>query len=255
MPVTIADAQAAANTDLRLIRGGVITGAVLEEDGEPLVRALVSVQRYQYVQGQRQLTPAGADQTDDGGQYRVFGLPPGDYYVSVRAAGLGQGGGRGFQPVPAGIAPAGGRGGPPGGGVAAFAVPGTAAEPESTGYAPTYYPGVVSAPEAGKVNVAPGQEVGGIDFQNQLVPLATVGGIVAGADDVVPVMLVPQDASGTRPAGGQGPSGRTQADGTLAISNVPPGRYLAVARSGGRNNDSRSAVQSIVVNGQNLGGV
>ncbi len=134
-------------------------------------------------------------------------------------------------------------------------MPGTAAEPESTGYAPTYYPGVVSAPEAGKVNVAPGQEVGGIDFQIQLVPLATVGGIVAGADDVVPVMLVPQDASGTRPLGGQVLSGRSQADGTFAISNVPPGRYLAVARSGGRNNDSRSAVQSIVVNGQNLGGV
>src|SRR5258708_8572099 len=132
MPVTIADAQAAANTDLRLIRGGVITGAVLEEDGEPLVRALVSVQRYQYVQGQRQLTPAGADQTDDRGQYRVFGLPPGDYYVSVSAAGLGQGGGRGFHPVPPGIAPAGRRGGGPGGRGRVVALPPPAPPPRDS---------------------------------------------------------------------------------------------------------------------------
>ena len=46
-------------------------------------RALVTVQRYQYVGGERQLRPAGGDQTDDRGQYRVFGLPPGEYYVSA----------------------------------------------------------------------------------------------------------------------------------------------------------------------------
>jgi hypothetical protein len=75
-PVTIADAQAATNIDLRLTRGGVITGTVQDEDGEALPRAIVSVQRYQYVGGERQLRPAGGDQTDDRGQYRVFGLPP-----------------------------------------------------------------------------------------------------------------------------------------------------------------------------------
>ena len=115
---------------------------------------------------------------------------------------------------------------------------------------------MVSAPEAGKVTVAPGQEVSGIDFQIQLVPFATVSGVVAGADDIVPVMLVPQDASGSGPLGGQTMNGRTQADGTFSISNVPPGRYIAVARSGGRGGgDPRIGMQSIVVNGQNVGGV
>jgi hypothetical protein len=50
-------------------------------------------------------------------------------------------------------------------------------------------------------------------------------------------------------------TGRSQADGTFAISNVPPGRYVAIARSGGRNNDPKTAMQSIVVNGQNIGGL
>jgi hypothetical protein len=105
------------------------------------------------------------------------------------------------------------------------------------------------------VTVGPGLEVSGIDFQIQLVPFATVSGIVSGADDVVPVMLMPEDAGGRGPLGGPMLTGRSQADGTFAVSNVPPGRYLAVARSGGRNSDPRTGMQSIVVNGQNITGV
>src|SRR5206468_5450232 len=109
-PVTLADGQELATIDLRVVRGGVITGRVLDEDGEPLARAVVTVQRYQYVRGERQLSPAGGDQTDDRGQYRVFGLPPGDYYVSATAGGLAQFLGRGLQ-VATGAFAAGGRGG------------------------------------------------------------------------------------------------------------------------------------------------
>src|SRR5262245_36280451 len=76
-PVEVADNQAIANIDVRLVRGGVITGRVLDEDGEALARALVTVQRYQYVRGERQLTPAGGDQTDERGPYRGCGLAPG----------------------------------------------------------------------------------------------------------------------------------------------------------------------------------
>src|SRR5262245_41287648 len=148
-PVEIADNQAVANIDVRLIRGGVVTGRVLDEDGEALARALVTVQRYQYVRGERQLTPAGGDQTDDRGQYRVFGLPPGEYYVSAATTGLGEMLGRGLQQLAAGIA--GGRGRGPG-----FAFAGGSSDSETSGYAPTYYPGVASAPEAGKVTLAAG---------------------------------------------------------------------------------------------------
>jgi carboxypeptidase family protein len=252
-PIQLVDGQDASSVDLRLVRGGVITGRVLDEDGEALARALVTVQRYQYVRGERQLAPAGGDQTDDRGQYRVFGLPPGDYYVSASAGGLGQLIGRGLQQLAAGIAGGGrgGRGGPVDGGFAGFALN----EPEATGYAPTYYPGVVSAPEAGKITVAPGQEVVGIDFQIQLVPFATVSGIVAGGDQAAAVMLMPQDTGGLGPLGGQVLAGRSQADGTFTIANVPPGRYVAVARSGGRGDDQRVGTQSVVVNGQNIGGL
>jgi uncharacterized GH25 family protein len=90
VPVDLTDGQQAANIDVRLSRGGVVTGHVLDEEGEPLARAMVTVMRQQYVRGQKQLTSAGADQSDDRGQYRIFGLPPGDYFVSASAGGLEQ---------------------------------------------------------------------------------------------------------------------------------------------------------------------
>jgi uncharacterized protein (DUF2141 family) len=261
-PVVVAEAQGIENIDLRLTRGGVITGRLMDEDGEPLARALVTVQRYRYVAGERQLTPAGADQTDDRGQYRVFGLPPGEYFVSASTAGLAELLGRGMQQLAAGIGALGGRGGGGRGGAGlgggALAALGVSDEPEASGYAPTYYPGVVGAPEAGKVNVAPGQEVGSIDFQILLVPFATVSGIVGGGDgtDSVAVMLMPQDDSN----GGRGPmgapllTGRAQADGTFSIRNVPPGRYMAIARLV-RADAPATGMQTVVVNGQNIGGV
>ena len=252
-PVQVAEGQAVASVDLRLTRGGVITGRVADEDGEPLARALVTVQRYQYVRGERQLTPAGGDQTDDRGQYRVFGLTPGDYYVSASASGLSELIGRGLQQLAAGMGGRGGRGAGPG----ALAGLAASAEPEPTGYAPTYYPGVVNAPEAGRIAVAPGQEVGGIDFQIQLVALATVTGIVSGAEENVMVMLAPHESTGGPLArlGGQVLTGRMQADGTFSITSVPPGRYVAIARSRGRGGEPRVGSQQLLVNGQNIEGV
>jgi hypothetical protein len=83
-----------------------------------------------------------------------------------------------------------------------------------------------------------------------------VTGIVSGAVDVANVMLVPQDASGGLGRfGGQTLMGRGSSDGTFTIANVPPGRYTAVARSGGRSGDPRMAIQPIVVSGQNVDGV
>ncbi len=67
-----------------LPRGSVIAGRIVDEFGEPLTGAQVQVLRYAYVNGARQLRPAGqSDRTDDQGSFRVFGLPPGDYAVSA----------------------------------------------------------------------------------------------------------------------------------------------------------------------------
>ena len=229
--MTVADAQAAANIDLRLTRGGVITGHVVDEDGEALARALVTVQRYQYVRGERQLTPAGGEQTDDRGQYRVFGLPPGDYYVSATAGGLAQMLGRGLQQLAAGIGGlAGGRGGP-------RWRTRWIRRRRRTGSDRLRADLLSRRRQRARGRKGHGRARPGSGRHRLPDPARPArhrqrdrrrrrrhrAGDARAAGRL----------GGHGPLGGQMLSGRTLADGTFSISNVPPGRYIAVARSGG----------------------
>src|SRR5438552_2885306 len=119
-PLQLADGQEIKDIELRLPRGSVIAGHVYDETGDPMPGVLVRVLRYQYQQGDRRLAPAGTTQTDDQGQYRVWGLMPGDYYVDAQSrvnlpfgGPAGRGGGAGGR--------GGGPGGRGGGGAAAIA--------------------------------------------------------------------------------------------------------------------------------------
>ncbi|MEP6915463.1 MAG: carboxypeptidase-like regulatory domain-containing protein [Acidobacteriota bacterium] len=227
-PVELLDGQQLGGIDLKLSRGGVVTGRVLDEDGEPLARAMVTVLRQQYVRGERQLMPGGADQSDDRGQFRIFGLPPGDYFVSASAGGLDQ-----IRPF---IGPQ-----------------GRVDQPaESSGYAATYYPGVITTAEATRVRLAASQELTGLDFQLQIVPLATVKGVVAGGTGMVELR---PDAGGIGRGGGPGGGmrGGIRQDGSFSIPNVTPGKYTIIARTdGGPNGGARTAMQPLVVTGEEV---
>src|SRR6185295_10331660 len=114
-PLQLADGQQLKGIQFQLPRGSVIGGHVLDEDGDAMPGVIVRVMRYQYLQGERRLTPAGNAQTDDKGQYRVWGLMPGDYYVNALSRGGGNFGGPGGFPGPGGFGGFAGRGGRGGG--------------------------------------------------------------------------------------------------------------------------------------------
>jgi hypothetical protein len=88
-PLQLLDGQLLKGVDFALPKGGVISGRVSDESGDFMPGVTVAVMRYQYQQGDRRLTPAGQAQTDDRGVYRVWGLNPGDYYVSAVARNEG----------------------------------------------------------------------------------------------------------------------------------------------------------------------
>ena len=80
-PRTLGEGQTLTNVDVALPRGSVIAGRITDEFGEPIAMAQVQAQRYQYRPGgQRRLTFAGGPfvMTDDLGQFRVYGLMPGE---------------------------------------------------------------------------------------------------------------------------------------------------------------------------------
>ena len=203
-PIELADKQVMDSADFSLPRGAAITGQVFDEFGDAVAGARVQVMRYQVVQGVRRLTPAGgADQSDDTGAFRVFGLMPGDYYVSATVRAL---------PVD---------------------------DPsDATSYAPTYFPGTGSVTEAQKVTVSLGQEQSNVSFA--LLPVRTVriSGTVIGSDGrpLAGGMLAlnPSDQAGGFGGGfGGGGGNRISGDGTFTIPNVAPGSYTLTAASGG----------------------
>jgi hypothetical protein len=247
-PLQLADGQQLKAVDFQLPRGSVIEGRVLDEDGDAMPGVMVRVMRYQYQQGDRRLVPAGNAQTDDRGRYRVWGLTPGDYYVSAVARNFNVGG-RGGRGGP------GGPGGGPFGGRGGFGGP--PEEPDQLAYAPTYFPGAPSVNEAKPVAVGLGQELLDINFSMLLVRAAKITGHVTNPDGTPTtsgnVNLVTEGTT----AGGQigaNFGSRIQWDGEFSIPNVPPGRYLLRAR-GDDTETPQHASQPISVNGQDLDGV
>jgi hypothetical protein len=250
-PLQLNDGQQLRNVDFQLPRGSVIGGRVLDEDGEAMPGVTVRVMRYQYLQGDRRLAPAGTAQTDDKGQYRVWGLMPGDYYINAIARGGfgGPFGGRGGFP--------GGRGGGGGGafaGVAAGAAAGAASEPDNVNYAPTFYPGVPTLNDAKPVTLGLSQELVDLNFSMQLVPMARLTGRVTNPDGSpatsgqVNLML---DAGGRGNQIGANFGGRIQWDGAFTINSVPPGRYLLRAR-GDDTEVPQFATLPLTVNGSDV---
>lgn len=234
LPLQLRAGERLANLGVLLPRGGVISGHVLDDQGAPLVSATVQVQRYEYRLGERRLLPEGLSRTDDRGEYRVFGLPPGEYYVSATAPPEGR--------VPGGGPGPGGPGGPFGPGGVAFdsgtgplrpgiIVPGDSGADEApTDFAPTYYPGVPTVTDSGRVTLGLSQELTNLDFALQLVPTARVSGTVLPPEGrtlrFATVGLITE--LGLPVAGRQ--QRRVGSDGTFTMTGVPPGNYRLVAR-------------------------
>src|SRR4029453_9038195 len=86
-PVLASWGQAVSGITIKMVPHGVVAGRVVDEDGEPIARMAVQVQRERWQRGQRQLLPVSTDTTNDLGEYRVAALPAGRYLVSVTGGG------------------------------------------------------------------------------------------------------------------------------------------------------------------------
>ena len=210
--IELADRQSLANVDIVMPRGGVISGRVVDEFGEPVADATVTSMRQMWAGGRRRMVTTGRiAQTNDLGQFRLYGLPPGEYFVSATL--------RGAELMMLDMAS--GSGGPSGSGTTA-------------GYAPTYFPGTPSVAEAQKIAVAAGQEMGGTDFALMPVRLSRVAGIVMGADGkplggaMINLMPASRGAEGPMMIGN---SARSSGNGAFTLSGVPPGDYALQART------------------------
>lgn len=236
---------------IRLVKGGIITGRVLNSFGEPMIAVRVSAQMMRDAQGRSASNASAIFQTDDRGVYRIYGLSPGAYVVMAGASGIFAGGG-----------PGGGPGGPgfPGG---PGNFPGISRNPYE-GDAPTWYPSA-TRDTAVEVNVTGNSEVSGIDIQYRGGKGRAISGKITGAAS---------ESRGFGPGFGAGGAivtlthtatgaivnrafamPRTDAS-VFAISGVADGEYeITAQRNGGGDDDAASLPRRITVTGRDISGL
>lgn len=219
-PILVANGQKLTGMTVRLPRGAVIAGTIVDEHGRPAPNVSVGLQQWKLRGDERSLVnPPGVAMgaTNEEGRYRFYGVPPGEYVV-VAMRFLG-------QPVRVltnaeADQLAAGR-------TVDLAVDSTKRS------APIYFPGTPRATEAVPVAVASGDERLGVDMRIDYVRAARVDGTVFGSDgQPVPnatVMLgtVAGSSSMQTSVGARtGPDGRF----TLAPS-IPGPQVLTVANN------------------------
>jgi sarcosine oxidase gamma subunit len=227
MALALTEGQHVSDLALTLTRGAVITGRIVDQQGTPQVGIRPIVLQHRTLAGERvlaQAAPSGVASlsmvTNDRGEYRIYGLAPGTYFI---AASLPSGGRLttaeeiewARQLAPAGQPAA--RGGPPPG--------------PTVAYPPTYYPDATDAQGAAAIVLGAGEERGGIDLVLQQVFAAKVSGVVSGPDGQplrgVQLFLIPTvrgTTVSTRQSAVSNPTGRFE------FASVIPGQYTLSAR-------------------------
>ncbi len=83
--INVVAGQIARNVVVRMTPSATVSGRVLGASGEPLVAMQVELLPVTFdASGRRYLIPLTQVDTDDRGEYRLFSVEPGRYYISVR---------------------------------------------------------------------------------------------------------------------------------------------------------------------------
>jgi protocatechuate 3,4-dioxygenase beta subunit len=217
----------------RLQRSGVVTGRVVDEDGDPIPGVQVQALRRTFIRGKSTFDANMDARTDDRGDYRIYGLQPGDYYILATDQRDG------------------------------YIVFGDDNAPQ---YAPVFYPNSGTADHATAVSLAAGDEVPGIDFtlvSNTNHGYDVSGKIIGvGANELqfaVQIMLSPagSDLENDPALGGMRTTLLNPKDNSFDFAHVQPGNYVVSAARvmGGTGEPRESASQQIAVTDSNVNAI
>ena len=203
--VTLSAGQAVKDVVFRLVPGGTLSGRVTGSSGEPLVNIEVSLLRSIYdPDGRKAFQQSGMATTNDRGEYRLFWITPGRYYLSAASSN---------RPIPG--------------------VPFNPAA-ISNRYPRTFYPAMTDIGTATPVDVQPEIELSGLDFRLTEQPTYSVRGRVIDPNSGQPprnasVSITPRDSvinTGFFSSG----SAYNPADGTFEFRDVARGSYVVRAQ-------------------------
>jgi len=176
--VTLASGEEKRDIVIRLTPLGVITGRILDEDGDPIRQIQVQTMVYRYTAAGRQLVQRGSATSNDLGEYRIYDVPPGRYYLKAGLMGMMGGSGR-------------------------------------ASYGTSYYPGTPDAAAAAAIEVGGGQTLEGINLTLRPTRVANIRGRVMnpGSGLTVGLLKVEEGGSMSSTRGVDDPDGKFELKG------------------------------------------
>jgi hypothetical protein len=197
--LTLHAGQELKDLQFRLIPAGVISGKIYDDDGEPLPNVMVNAVRQVYSQGKRTREATASVTSNDLGEYRLFGLSPGRYFVSCIYPR--------WNRVNAGE---------------------DSNDEETEGYAKLFYPGTPDVAKAGPITVIAGEEASSIDVLMRKVAVHKIRGKVYNQVTHKPgigvnLMLVPK--GNNHEWDFWSPTTVQKSDGSFVMPEVLPGSY------------------------------
>lgn len=225
-PVTVADHETRENVDISLTPGGVIVGRIVDEFGDPVADAMVTATRLQYMGGgvRRPLMAAAPSSSNDIGEFRIYGLAPGNYYLSAMPRGV-------MNPFDTPV--------------------------DRVAYGQTFYPAAADMANAQRIAVRAGDNIAGIVIALTPSRSARITGRAIGADGA-PLRTGTVMMSATASPMFMGSNGTIRPDGTFSLTNVPPGDYTLRTTVMGPPTQGQPpmfATADVSVNGADIDGV
>lgn len=221
--IEIKAGETAGPVNVELIPGAAVSGRVIDEDGDPLQNCYVQIHSSGHPrEGVQMMGNSGSNQD---GEYRMFGIAPGKYILSVQCGHIA------FQARPFSAGPD---------------------PPPSKSYVGQFYPLASDAKSAQVVELTAGNEKSGIDFQMTPTTVTQIHGVFsrAGTDwhtgGPLNLQLNPVGEPGLAFLIGMGGAPNVE-KGTFEFSPVVPGSYMLIAFSQGDDEKRIGAWQRIDV--------
>jgi protocatechuate 3,4-dioxygenase beta subunit len=187
------------NQTLHMLAAAVITGRVLDEDGDPMPGVEVKVLRRKFGAGHSTFEGPGTE-TNDLGEFRIGGLMAGKYYVSASPT-----------PSVAGM----------------MFLPkrvDETAPSEDKAYVTTYYPNAIDRSQAAAIELHPGDETP-LHFSLLRTHTARIRGSISGLVPGTKAVIVLR----ARDSNTMFIAADVDKDGKFDIPHVPPGAYGVIA--------------------------
>ncbi len=204
--IRLTSGQTLTDISIKLIPQAIISGRVVDEDGDVWTHSQVSLFRSGFEHGRRKLKGFGGGEVNDQGEFRIGQIPPGNYYVSAEPDT-----GWELRNRPRGI---------------------EAAPPRQV----TWYPSSVDPGGATAISLGPGDQLSGLEIRLRRGAIHRIQGKLVGGENIV------EDsgrfgkrnisANPTSDAGVNRRPGVIHSDGSFEIPNVPSGTYEIQVRQG-----------------------